>query len=114
MATTERLTLRLEGHCAGFPDLTLVASGTQLKKRPSHIRNGFLRRFSICLATKFSHSAGRRKWQQNRTQLKRALTVGWRSGKPFLRAKMPVECVSFVPFALYPPMFDYPKTISPY
>ena len=33
MATTESLTARLQrqARCAGFPDLTLVASGTQLK-----------------------------------------------------------------------------------
>ena len=44
IATTERLTARLERRagCVGFPDLMLVASGTQLKQRPWHIRNGFL------------------------------------------------------------------------
>ena len=43
IATTESLTARLEPRpcSAGFSDLTLVASGTQLKQRPSHIRNGF-------------------------------------------------------------------------
>ena len=42
IATTETLTARLQLRAGwpGFPDLMLVASGTQLKQRPSHIRNG--------------------------------------------------------------------------
>jgi len=43
IATTEGLTARLERRAGwtGFRDLTLRAPDTQLKQRPSHIRNGF-------------------------------------------------------------------------